>query len=322
MKAVHIYERGKARIIEVDKPEPKDGHALIRCRRLALCGSDTRWLYYNSDDRYPSKPGATGHEMVGEIMEIYGEAPGFEIGETVLALAPDHGAMQEYYLSKNENMLKIPEGTKIEHALQAQQIGTVIHGAKYLAEVKDKTVAVIGQGSAGLWFNFLIRRRGAKRVIALDLQQHRLMFSERYGASATVHNKEIDAVQAVMDVNEGELADVVVEAAGETSSILLAYDLVKRFGSILFFGIPRTDKMEWPILKHFGKCVDTKSIFGTADEPGHVSTHEALRLIGSGELDVAPVITHHFPFEKVMEAYELHSTYDEGSVKVIVDMEA
>ena len=111
--------------------------------------------------------------------------------------------------------------------MQAQQFGTVLYAARTLPDVRGKTVAVIGQGSAGLWFNFALQQRGAAKIIALDLKAYRLRHSQDFGATHTIHNAEGSAAEALREINGGDLPDVVIEAAGEPESINLAVEIAR-----------------------------------------------------------------------------------------------
>ena len=326
MKAVQIIARGQCAFVEAPKPSLQPGTAIVKARRLALCGSDIRHIHYLPDDRYPSPIGETGHEMVGIIEAIDpafdGDGGGVAVGETVLCLAPDHRAMQEYYRAPIDRLLPFPAGTPLEQAVQAQQFGTVLFAAKHLPDLRGKTVAVIGQGSAGLWFNYALQQRGAAKVIALDLKAYRLAYSKRFGASDTLHNVDIPIADALRDLNGGELPDVVIEAAGEEAAIRLAIEVVRENGFILYFGVPRFETMDFPIFDLFWKSLTARSNVGTIKEPAHASTRQALQLISDGRVPVADMITHTFKFADVMEAYELHRIQDEGAVKIVIDMEA
>jgi threonine dehydrogenase-like Zn-dependent dehydrogenase len=193
MKAVQVVARGQARFIDVPVPKLLPGHALVRTRRLSLCGSDIRMLHFAPEDAYPFPPGTTGHEMVGVIEAI--DVPGSTLrpGDMTLTLAPTHQAMAEYFLAPIDHVIPLPTHMPIEQLLQAQQLGTVIFASQRLPDVAGKTVAVIGQGSAGLFFNFHLRRLGAKRVIALDIDTFRLKLSKQYGATHTIHNAGIES---------------------------------------------------------------------------------------------------------------------------------
>src|SRR5215212_11021 len=152
MKAVQVVARGKAEFVDVPVPELRPGHVLVRTRRLSLCGSDIRMLHFAPDDAYPFPPGTTGHEMVGVIEAIDSPESALRAGDAVLTLAPSHQAMAEYFLAPLEHVIPLParecDGISIEHLLQAQQLGTVLFACQRLPNLMDKTVAVIGQGSA------------------------------------------------------------------------------------------------------------------------------------------------------------------------------
>lgn len=321
MRATQVVAPGKITVIDTPKPELQPGYALIRTKQVSLCGSDYHAIYFSDPKAYPLPPGVSGHEVIGIVEEI--DAPGspFKVGDQVLTLIRTNRGMADYCLVAASDLLPLSPAKPIDHLLQAQQLGTIIYAAKHLpTSVIAKTVAVIGQGSAGLWWNYMMRRLGARRVIAVDLQAHRLAVSKHYGATDTVHNTERDAIQAVSELTGGEMVDVVIEAAGEAETIPLAVELVKRNGAILFFGVPRLNTVEFPFSTFFRKCLLVRAIVGALSDPNHECTRMALDLIIKGEADVGPMITHHFPFEQVLDAYELQTTRDEGAIKIVVDV--
>ena len=323
MRATQVIAPGKVSIVETPAPEPRLGQALVRTKQVSLCGSDYHTIFFSQPGAYPLPPGMSGHEVVGVVEAINGSPNGVHVGDTVLTLVRNNMGMAEYCVAGTDDLLRLPENQPLDHLLQAQQLGTVIYAAKHLpTNVIAKDVAVIGQGSAGLWWNYMMRRLGARRVIAIDLQAHRLAAAPLYGATDTVHNADIDAVEAVRDLTNGEMVDLVVEAAGEASTIPMAVKLAKRHGAILYFGVPRLDSLDFPFFEMFRKCLLVRAIVGALSDPGHACTHMALDLIARGEANVGPMITHHFPFEQVVEAIELQTTRDEGAIKIVVDMPA
>jgi L-iditol 2-dehydrogenase len=320
MKAVQVVARGKAKFVEVPAPEVRPGHALVRTRRLSLCGSDIRMLHHAPEEAYPYPPGTTGHEMVGVIAAVDEPESGLRVGDAVLALAPGHRAMAEYYLAPLEHVIPLPSGLPIEQLLQAQQFGTVLFACQRLPNVISKTVCVIGQGSAGLFFDYQLRQMGARRVISLDLEDYRLERSQAFGATHTIHNAVVDPAAAIRELNGGELADLVVEAAGEVASINLAVDLVRNGGDILFFGYPRGQVIPFNFEEFFHKCCRAHTIVGATVEANQVSTRIALDLIAGRRLDVSSLVTHRFAFADVMDAYELHRTRGDRCVKIVIEM--
>ena len=320
MKAVQVVARGRAEFVDVPVPRLRPGYVLVRTRRLSLCGSDIRMLHFAPEDAYPFPPGTTGHEMVGVVEDIDAPGSAMQVGNTVLALAPNHQAMAEFFLAPAEHVIPLPSGISIEHLLQAQQLGTVLFACQRLTNVTGKTVAVIGQGSAGLFFDFQLRQMGAGCVIALDLEAFRLERSLAFGATHTIHNAVVEPCEAIRLINGGELADVVVEVAGEVSAINLAIDLVRHGGDILYFGYPRGQTIPFNFDRLFHKCCRVQTIVGATVEPNQASTRKALDLIASGRIDVSQLITHRIPFANVVDAYELHRTRGDECLKIVIEM--
>jgi L-iditol 2-dehydrogenase len=311
MRAVQVMAPGRAEFVETPKPVLKPGHALIRTRRLSLCGSDIFMLHYAPPEMYPFPPGTSGHEMVGVVESVDAPGSGIEPGMMVLSLVMGNAAMAEYYLAPIEHVIPLPNNKPIEELLQAQQLGTILYAAKHLpGPVIGKNVAVIGQGSVGLWWVWMLRRMGARRV----------MLPKRYGATHTINNREVDPQEAIRSITGGELADVVIEAAGEVETINLAYTLVRQHGDLVYFGIPHAMEMTFNFGEFFRKFPRVKAISGAMSDPGQGVTHQALEYIATGEIDVSPILTHTFSFDQVMDAYEVAYTRDEGSVKVVIEM--
>ncbi|MEM7479073.1 MAG: zinc-binding dehydrogenase [Planctomycetota bacterium] len=319
MKALQVTARGAAEFVETEKPELKPGHVLVRPRCLALCGSDIWFMDFAPAERFPCRVGTTGHEVIAEVVAIDGTSNEFKPGDLTLTLVPDHGGMAEYYVAPLENVLPLPSRKTPEEYLMAQQLGTVIYAARFLPSFIGKTVAVIGQGSAGIWFNYMSRRFGARRVIALDHHEHRRAVSEFYGAHHVLDGAAEDVVEQFESLNDGEQADIVIEAAGRESSINLSFELAKDYdGFILQFGLPRVP-MNIDYGAMFWKRLTVKSMVHAAREPHHSSTRHALELIDA-ELDVKPILTHRLPFAEVHQAFDLQRTAADGAIKTLVEM--
>ena len=320
MDALQVIARGKAEFIRTALPELIEGHAIVQPRHITLCGSDVWMLSHAPDAAYPFPTGTTGHEVIAEILELSPEVEGHEAGDFVLAIAPDHRAMAERYLTPQKNLLKLPSGKTREELLMAQQLGTVLYACKQLPSVIGKTVAVVGQGTAGLWFNFVLQRLGAAKVIAFDPKSNRLQLARQYGATDTINIREEDPLEQVLAINDGKLADIVVEAAGREASINLSIELARAdTGFFLQFGVPY-EPTSVNYGKIFTKCLKHKSIVHAGREPGHTSTLQALDLIAGDYVDVSPLLTHRFPFDKVLEAYEVHQNATDNAVKIVIDM--
>jgi L-iditol 2-dehydrogenase len=319
MKAVRSPGVGRVEIVEVPEPRLTPGHAVVRVEQVALCGSDLRRLYHPRPEDLPLPVGAPGHELVGTIEAIDGSDT-LRAGQRALILAPYESSMMERVAAPLDCVLPLLPGRPAVEQLMAQQLGTVLYASRFLPPMAGKTAAVIGQGSAGLHWNRVLRRLGAARVIALDLTQARVVAARRFGATHAVCNAQGDAVEAVREVNGGELPDLVVEACGEPSGINLAMAMVRPRGRIQFFGVPHVGDFEIDYWNFFRKYCTTHSTGGSTWEADKGHFRLALELIASAEIDVAGMVTHRLPFDRVAEAYELARTRDDGALKVVVDL--
>jgi L-iditol 2-dehydrogenase len=320
MRAVQCVAPGEVRFVEAPKPELQPGHALIRTLLLALCGSDVHMVYYAPPEEYPFAVGTTGHEVIGLVEAV--DAPGCALqpGDVALVLAPPQTAMAEYYLAPVDDVLVLPPGKPLEQLLMSQQLGTVIFALKRLPGLLGKDVAIIGQGSAGLFWDAMCRRLGAEKVIGLDIISARVAAGLKFGATHTVNNAQEDALKAVERITGGRLADVVVEAAGEAETINLAAHLLKVGGHLMYFGVPRAHHLTFDFWTLFRKYCYTTTSGGSPFEPGRRSFHAALDLIARGEIVVTPMLTHRMTFEQVIQGYELARTREDGAIKIVIEM--
>ena len=320
MNALQIVSRGEAKFVKTNIPNLKPGYALVRPQLVSLCGSDIWMLHYSAEEMYPLPPGTSGHEIIAEIVDFQDDSDTLKKGELCLAIAPDHRGMAEYYLAPIKNLIPLPPGKTAEEFLMSQQLGTVIYAAKQLPNIIGKTAVVIGQGSAGQWFNFLLRQLGASKILGIDKIESRLKLSENYGATHTFNSSQGSALDFLKQLNGGELAEIVVEAAGTQSSINLSFQLAREYtGFILQFGVPR-EALKIDYYTMFTKCLNIRSIEHANSEKGHSSTKKAMEMISSGIINTKPILTHRLPFKNVNQAYELHRTGSDDCHKIVIEI--
>ena len=204
----------------------------------------------------------------------------------------------------------------------AQQLGTVIWALrKNPVDVVGRTVVVQGQGSAGLFFTYLLRRAGAATIITSDLSETRLEVSRLYGADEAVRADSGDLSQVVADLTGGRGADHVVEAVGRRETLLAAPSLARVGGTMLWFGLPDSEQpVPFDYRNFFRRKLTGWSTYGAQDEPGLSSFAAAADLIRRGEIDVNPLLTDMFPVEDIDEAFSLaHEPQGRATVKVSVE---
>jgi L-iditol 2-dehydrogenase len=318
--ASRIVRRGQVAFVDIADEEPAAGEVVVRPLCLSLCGSDIYHYLYMEDSAYPQPVGSSGHEMIGVVDKIGEGVDGLRVGEAALTLSPGHTAMTERYRAEAEYVLPLPEGSRTEELLMAQQLGTVVYAARRLPNLVGSVAAVIGQGSAGILWSQMLRRLGCRSVVVMDLLDSRVKAGRRYGADEAFNNADRDPVEAVQEATGGAGADIVVEAAGEPESINLAARLVREKGIIYYFGVPRSRAFAFDYATFFRTYAVTFSIGASMLEPGKGSFRQALDLIASGGVDVKGMVTHRFDLRELERAYDLARTGADGALKVMIRM--
>lgn len=328
MRAAQVFAPGDIRCVE-DVPEPQPGpeEALVRTSMASICGSDLHMAGMGWQmPEFPAPPGHPGHEAVGIVEQPPASYPDdcwgdpVEAGDLVLTVPHiwDSLCFAERMKVHANHILKLPTGVPIEHLLMTQQLGTVVYASRRLPEsLAGKTCAVLGQGSAGLFWDFVLMRRGADRVIGMEPVKHRRDLAELYGSVVKVSGTGEHAVAAMMELTDGVGADIVVEAVGSSVTLSQAFRLVRDEGTCVLFGLPDSnDPVPFDHTEMFKKRANAYTILGAQIEPGLKTFRRALRMIAEGEIDMAPIVTHKFDIADIATAFDLAKSRRDGVVKV------
>ncbi len=321
MRAGRIVEAGRLECEEVEVKPPGDGELLVRTSYASICGSDLHIAIPRDPVEVAGPPGFPGHEGVGEVVES--NSPDFAPGDRVLCVpnAAIGMTFAEYQAIPARYCIPLPETDLPElELLMAQQLGTVIFAQRRRnVDVTGKSVVVLGQGSAGLFHAFLARRWGAAKVITTDVSPARIEYSRATVADVTIDaNEGPDAVrQQIMDATGGRGGQYVIEAVGVKETLAQSIQVAAPRADVLWFGLPDT-RGDVPISfsQFFRKQLTASTAVGAQEEPGLVSFRAALDLIVGRAIDMAPLVSHVLPIEKIGDAFRLAHTRDEGALKV------
>jgi L-iditol 2-dehydrogenase len=323
MKAAIVEGLADINCHEVPTPEPQAGRVLVRMLMSSICGTDLHYVYHGwPRDNWPLPPGSPGHEGVGVVIDDGGTE--FPVGQRVLTVPNIWEARNfaEVQLVSAHFLIPLPDAIQVAHLLMAQQLGTVIFAARQLPALNGETVVVLGQGSAGLFHDFWLRRMGAGRVITVEPNYDRREAGRMFDVGDAIDVTGQAAVDAVLDLTGGAGADLIVDAVGGNATLNQAVTMAKANGHIHIFGLPTThDLVPFDLGAFFLKRLNATSTFGAQDEPGLVAFREALGIIERGEIDMAPFVTHVFPLEQVSDAFALAHEPAGGALKVSLNME-
>jgi L-iditol 2-dehydrogenase len=319
VKAARWVDVGRVVCEDAPVPSVADGEILLRTAYASICGSDLHVVFLNM----PPQPGAAGypgHESVGEVVES--RCPGFEPGDCVLTVphAADGRCLAEYQALPGSACIRLSAAAPLSHLLMAQQLGTVVYALRGRPlDLIGKDAAVIGQGSAGAFFTFLLKRAGAARVLVSDKSPARLAYSRRLGADLTVDAGAADFRSAVMEATGGQGAGVVVEAVGSRETFPLSLQLAAAGATVVWFGLPEgAGDYPFSFREFFRRRLTAHANFGAQGEPGLESFRYAVRMIADGAIDVAPLLSHMLPIERVDEAFRIAHDRTGNALKVSI----
>lgn len=338
MLAAQIVAPRTVEIVETPIRPAEEGEVVVKLETACLCGSDSPFFDYDFEEirksgrllcsarvnysavrLYPLPIGLSLHECAGTVVESRSRR--FQIGDFVLAFPVDLRGFCEYVTLTDRRIYTLPtEGASREDILMAQPLGTVLFALRKLPMPLPETVVVVGQGPIGLLVNAALAHRGVKRIVGIDKIATRLSAAKLMGATDVLDASQLDLSTTLRELNEGELAPLVVEAVGHGDlAVRLCLELVQQDGQILVLGSHDSLEIDgYPAGLAMRKNVSLHHSIG-ASEAKYFQA--AADLIATGTLDVSPLLTHRFPFRQAQDAFEHFVDRKDGALKVLIEFE-
>lgn len=329
MKAIVKHHRGYgAELQMVDIPQIKEDEVLIKVKATSICGTDVH--IYTWDEWSESRvnpPYVFGHEFAGEIVEVGSKVTNVVLGDQVSAethivcyecpqcLTGDyhickntkiigvdtHGCFAEYVALPAVNVWKNPKDMPYDVASVQEPMGNAVHTV-LAGDVTGKAVAVIGCGPIGIMAVGVAKAAGASQVIAIDLNEYRLDLATKMGATTVINAKENNPVDLVMELTDGNGVDVICEMSGHPIAMNQGFKMVTNGGRVSILSLP-VRPVELDITNDIVfKGVTVQGITG---RKMYTTWQQVSRLLKSGQVDVKPMITHHFPLEDFEKGFDL-----------------
>jgi threonine dehydrogenase-like Zn-dependent dehydrogenase len=237
-----------------------------------------------------------------------------------MSLPPVDGGYQQFYKAPERNVHPVPEDMPSEWASIVEPvsvgINAISNAERIIGSLSGKTIVIVGAGPQGL---FLMQTATAMsspgKICVLEPLDYRRELAKELGADEIVDPQAENPLDRVMDMTNGAGVDMAFEVAGEADSYQLAATLVKPGGTVVIVGIP-ADQDYIPIqaitARRAGLTLTFVRRFNPKDFP------RAVDMVASGEVEVARLITHHFPLDDVTPAFEMLHTYSDGVVKTVI----
>lgn len=324
MKAAVYRGPGQLTIEEVETPQIGEGEILIRIRAALTCGTDVKAYLRGHHLFLP--PTLFGHEFAGDVVAVGKGVTRFSEGMRVVAansapcnrcffckegkhnLCPDilfnRGSFAEYIKVPapivEQNTHLIPEGLSYQEAALVEPLACVVRGNEAAGiELGDSVAIAGGTGPIGLMHLQLAFHRGAKEVIAIGLRDERWAVAQELGVSHLIDAESEDPVQRVLELTGERGADVVIESAGLPQVWEMALRLVRKGGTVVFFGgCPSGSEIRLDTHRvHYDELTIKGSFHHTPR-----AVKKALDLLAFGVVKAKPLITHELPLERLEEA--------------------
>jgi L-iditol 2-dehydrogenase len=342
MRAAVLYGRGDLRVEEVPVPVPGPSDVLVRVHACGICASDVHYLEHGRIGRYVvDRPLILGHEVAGEIVAIGSEVVTRVIGQRVaiepgvscgrcdrckagrynlcpdvrfFATPPIDGAMSEYAVIRADFAHPIADHVTYGAAAMCEPLSVAAHCAERTSLRPGDDVVVHGCGPIGLMAIVAARHRGARTVIATDVIERRLAVAASFGAIAE-DVSAADLVAVVGSLTGGRGVDVIIDTSGVRSVIEAAPALAARGGSIAVVGLPADDRVTYRMLEVVDNELSIHGIFRYAD-----TYRVAIGIVASGEPDVELAITHRFPLDDAVAAFDVARRDKANAIKVMIEV--
>jgi 2-desacetyl-2-hydroxyethyl bacteriochlorophyllide A dehydrogenase len=337
MRILVCAEPGKFEYKVGTRPELKKGQAIIRIKRIGICGTDLH--AFEGTQPYFNYPRILGHELAGELVE-FDDAPGFEVGEAVtfipyfncgkciacrngkpncctqIQVSGVHvdGGMVEY-LSVPSRSLLHGEGLSFDELALVEPLAIGAHGVRRAGVEPGEFVLVIGAGPIGLGTMEFARIAGAQ-VIALDINEQRLQFcTDKLQVPHVVNALSPDVTEQLRAITSGDMPTVVIDATGNLKAINNAFQYMAHGGRYVLIGLQKGDiTFSHP---EFHKRE------GTLMSSRNATRQDFKQVINSlkrGEVKPTTYITHHVIFEQVKDEFDGWLNPATGVIKAMVEI--
>jgi len=339
MRALVLSEYKHLEVRDVPEPAVGDADVLVRVRACGICGSDVHGYDGSSGRRVP--PAVMGHEAAGVVERIgaavrrvspgdrvtfdstvscgrcdYCRADRFNLCDQrkVLGVScADYrraGAFAELVAVPEHIVYGLPHEVPFEHAAMVEPVAVAVH-AVARAPMPARNAVVVGAGTIGLLVIQALRAAGARRVIAVDVDEGKLALARKLGAEVALNPTAVDVPSEVRRLTEGG-ADVALECVGATEPIQTAVACLRKGGSVVLVGNV-SPGIQLPLQ---AVVTGELTLVGTCASNGEYP--RAIELLRTGAIDVRPLITLVAPLAEGAALFARLYAREPGLMKVIL----
>src|SRR5215210_3021675 len=292
MRAAVVTGPGKVRVDDVARPEPGPGQVRLRLAGSGVCASNLtpwagpEWM------RFPTEPGALGHEGWGVIDALGAGVEGLQAGQPVAALS--YHAYAEYDVADADAVVPLPDALAGQ-PFPGEPLGCAMNIFRRSEIAAGQTVAIVGIGFLGAILTRLASEAGA-RVIAISRRPYALEVARGMGAAETIPMQDHGAIIGqVKELTGGVWCDRVIEAVGKQWPLDLAAELTRERGRLIVAGYHQDGSRQVNMQLWNWRGLDVINAHERDPKIYIRGIRDAVDAVASGRLDAALLYTHTFP---------------------------
>jgi NADPH:quinone reductase len=310
-RAAVIRESGSIELVDVPLPEPGEGEVRLRLEGSGVCGSDLPVWSGRPWFDYPQPPGAPGHEGWGVVDAIGPGVSGLAEGDRVAGLT--YRAYADYDVVRAADLVPLPAGVG---PFPGEALGCAVNVVRRSSIRAGDTVAVVGAGFLGCVIVQLAAAAGA-RVLAISRRHSALETAAAMGAAETIALEE-PVAERVGELTDGELCDVVIEAAGVQATLDAAGPLTRTRGRLVIAGFHQDGFRQVDMQLWNWRGIDVVNAHERDPAVYIEGIREAAAAVAEGQLDPGPLYTHRFGLDQVDAALDTAVERPDGFIKALV----
>ncbi len=301
-------------IMEGVAPGPGPGEVLVRVTACGVCASELHpWA--EGTATYPHR---FGHEPVGRVAEIGPLVTRCRVGDRVTGLF--NGAYADLCLAREERLIAVPDEVPDEGAF-GEPLACLVNAQRRTPVDLADRVAMIGLGYMGLGMLQLMKLRGPRQIVAIDVREEARALAVSLGADEVYHPEEIpDDFRLVRFADwESERGfDVVVEGSGTQAGLTLAGELVRAHGTLSILGFHQAGPREVEVGMWNWKAIDVVNAHVRRFDLLLENMRIGLELEARGLINLGSLVTHRYGLDEVDRAYADLQSKPAGFIKAAI----
>jgi D-xylulose reductase len=343
MQALVLERKSELSLREFNIQETVGPHDVrIAIRTVGVCGSDVHYYTHGAIGPFVVRePMILGHEASGQVIEVGKEVKHLKVGDRVCmepgipdpngeatrrgmynldpavrfwATPPIHGVLRPDVVHPAAFTFKLPDTVGYGEGAMVEPLAVGMHAATKAKIKPGDTALVMGAGPIGMVTALSALAGGCSFVIISDLLQPKLDLAKTLGAIIPVNLAKEDLQSVVMELTGGWGVDIVFECSGNEKASASVFQPLAPGGCVVYVGMP-LHPIAYDVVAAQVKEARVEHVFRYA----HVYP-KALALMGSGQLNVKPLITDKFPFSRSVEAFDFAVEMPPTSVKVQIEL--